>query len=176
MLKRWFHENFLSMIVFSSTLSNAQCGKTRNSLPCKFFPSNQFIVKFFSKTLLWRNFCEKNRGSKIPTVWKTQCGKTRNSLPCHANFFPSNQFIVMFFSKTLLWRNFCEKTVGQWNSEYSVISTRLCNNFLYEINFWWISGFSTLCYTLWKLRKFTAMPQFFRKYSVKLTFYQRTLL
>ena len=24
-----------------------------------FFPSNQFIVKFFSKTLIWQNFCGK---------------------------------------------------------------------------------------------------------------------
>ena len=36
-----------------------QCGKSRNSLPCKFFSSNQFIVKFFNKTSIWRNFCEK---------------------------------------------------------------------------------------------------------------------
>ena len=72
----------------------AQCGKTSNSLPLTFFPSNQFIVKFFSKTLIWRNFC----------------GKTRNSLPC--KFFSSNQFIVKFLSKTLIWRNFGEKTVA----------------------------------------------------------------
>ena len=36
-----------------------QCGKTRNSLPCKFFLSIKFVVKFYSKTLIWRNFCEK---------------------------------------------------------------------------------------------------------------------
>ena len=41
--------------------SFSQCGKTRNSLPChaNFFSSNQFIVKFFSETLLSRNFSEK---------------------------------------------------------------------------------------------------------------------
>ena len=30
-----------------------------------FFPSNQFIVKFFSKTLIWRNFCEKTVALKF---------------------------------------------------------------------------------------------------------------
>ena len=37
----------------------AQCAKTRNSLTCRFFSSNQFRVKFFSKKLLSRNFCGK---------------------------------------------------------------------------------------------------------------------
>ena len=31
----------------------------------KFFPSNQFIVKFFSKMLIWRNFCEKTVAVKF---------------------------------------------------------------------------------------------------------------
>ena len=44
-------------LVFS-TLCSTQCGKTKNSLPHNFFPSNQFIVNFFSKTLIRRNFCE----------------------------------------------------------------------------------------------------------------------
>ena len=30
-----------------------------------FFPSNQFIAKFFSKTLIWRNFCEKTMAVKF---------------------------------------------------------------------------------------------------------------
>ena len=38
---------------------HSQCGKTRNSLPHKYFTSNQLTVKFFSKTLIWRIFCEK---------------------------------------------------------------------------------------------------------------------
>ena len=49
-----------------------QCGKTRNSLPCKFFSSNQFRVKFFSKKLLSRNFCEIIVAVKLRnfhTVW-----------------------------------------------------------------------------------------------------------
>ena len=41
--------------------------KTRNSLPSKhfFFSSNQFIEKFFCKTLIWRNFCEKTLAIKF---------------------------------------------------------------------------------------------------------------
>ena len=30
-----------------------------------FFPSNQFVVKFVSKTLIWRNFCEKTVAVKL---------------------------------------------------------------------------------------------------------------
>ena len=52
----------------------AQCGKTSNSLPLTFFPSNQFIVKFLSKTLIWRNFCEK--------TWQQ---KSENSTVCYGN-------------------------------------------------------------------------------------------
>ena len=48
-----------------NTVFAAHYGKTRNSLPCNFFPSNQFVVKFFSKTLIWRNFCEKTVAMKF---------------------------------------------------------------------------------------------------------------
>ena len=54
-MKMWFHGIFANYCI----IAFPQCGKTRNSLPRNFFPSNQFIVKFFSKTLIWRNFCEK---------------------------------------------------------------------------------------------------------------------
>ena len=33
-----------------------------------FFPWNQFIVKLFSKTLLWRNFCEKTMAAKFQNL------------------------------------------------------------------------------------------------------------
>ena len=49
------------------TVQHSQCGKTRNSLPHNFFSSNQFTVKFFSKTHadLTENL-RKQCGSKIP--------------------------------------------------------------------------------------------------------------
>ena len=52
---------------------HSQCGKTKNSLSRKFFPSNQFAVKFFSKTLIWRKFCEKTLTVKflISTLWSS---------------------------------------------------------------------------------------------------------
>ena len=65
LLKGWFHEFFSfgnkqrESDEKLSYISTAQCGKTQNSLPHIFFPSNQFIAEFFSKTLIWRNFCEK---------------------------------------------------------------------------------------------------------------------
>ena len=45
-----------------------QCGKTRNSLPCKFFS----VKSIYSKTLSLRNFCEKTwqQNPEISTVWK----------------------------------------------------------------------------------------------------------
>ena len=51
-----------------------QCGKTRNSLTYKFFSSNQFRLKLFSKKLLSRKFCEKTVAVKFcnfHTVFKT---------------------------------------------------------------------------------------------------------
>ena len=47
---------------------HTQYGKTRNSLPAmpsKFFSSNQLRVKFFSKKLISRNFCEKMMAVKF---------------------------------------------------------------------------------------------------------------
>ena len=48
--------------------NTSQCGKTRNSLPRKFFPSNQFIVKLSSlssETLISQNFCLKTVAVKF---------------------------------------------------------------------------------------------------------------
>ena len=52
-------------------LSYIQCGKMKNSLPCHaiFFPSNQFVVKFFCKIIIWRKFCESEL---CHTVWKNE--------------------------------------------------------------------------------------------------------
>ena len=55
--------NFCQKLQFSTLLV---CGKPRNSLPCKVFPSNQFIARFFSKTSIWRNFCGKTMVVKFP--------------------------------------------------------------------------------------------------------------
>ena len=68
-----------------------ECGKTRNSLPRKFFSSNQLTAKFYSKTLIWRKFCEKTVTVKFRNF---HCGKNATSL-----------------AKELLSRNFCEKSV-----------------------------------------------------------------
>ena len=52
----WFDE------IFFGERGVLQCHSVeKREIHChaNFFPSNQFIVKFFSKTLIWRNFCEK---------------------------------------------------------------------------------------------------------------------
>ena len=47
-------------------LYSVQCGKMRNSLPRKFFSSNQSTVKLFSiKTLIWRKFLQKSVAVKF---------------------------------------------------------------------------------------------------------------
>ena len=102
--KSWFNEIFFQweeIIHFSTLCTAAHCvteiynfykswknkGQVRPLLNKFFFskigrtrclfPSNQFIVKFFSKTLIWRNFCEKivavkfrNFHSTVRTLWK----------------------------------------------------------------------------------------------------------
>ena len=60
--KELIWRNIFSVRVNFSTFP--QCGKTRNSLPVNFFYVKSIYVKFVSKTLIWRNFCEK----KISTV------------------------------------------------------------------------------------------------------------
>ena len=70
--------------------------KTRNSLLRKFFPVKSIVIdKFFSKTLIWRKFCER-----------TEAAKFRN--------FHNVQFFSDFFRflvKTLFSRNFCQNNV-----------------------------------------------------------------
>ena len=76
---------------------HSQCGKTKNSLSRKFFPSNQFAVKFFSKTLIWRKFCEKtltvkfrNFHTEIFKLECTQCWNCGVLLSQERNFMKTN--------------------------------------------------------------------------------------
>ena len=98
---------------------HCECGKKRNSLPRKFFSSNQLTVKFFSKTLIWRkifeksltvklrNFSATNQFSRKSSV-KVTFGKARNSLS--PNFFLREiSSFVTSLVKTLLSRNFCQR-------------------------------------------------------------------
>ena len=57
--KIWFEYNFLMCCVENSV--------EKREIHChaNLFPSNQFIVKLFSKTLIWRNFCEKTVAVKF---------------------------------------------------------------------------------------------------------------
>ena len=53
---------FESSFLINTWVTCSQCGKTKKKklLPRKFFfPSKQFRVNFFSKKLIWRNFCEE---------------------------------------------------------------------------------------------------------------------
>ena len=55
----------------------------------KFFPWNQFTVKFFSKTLIWRNFCEKNVAVKFQNFHSVHCVSIISTLwhvPVHSKF------------------------------------------------------------------------------------------
>ena len=44
---------------------NSHCGKTRDSLQRKIFPSNWFRLKFFSENVNFTEFLRQNHGSKI---------------------------------------------------------------------------------------------------------------
>ena len=87
----------------------------------KFFPSNQFIVKFFSKTLICRNICQKTVAVKLRnfnsvngTVWKNEKKNTLTETK-----ISSNQLFSNFFSKTVTFTNFflkkCEMRVNLCN-------------------------------------------------------------
>ena len=64
-LLRCFHGNFHYFCEKKAILWSHSVEK-RNLLPCNFFPSNQFILKFLCKTLIWLNFCEKTGAVKFP--------------------------------------------------------------------------------------------------------------
>ena len=72
-LKSWFDEIFFQwdqIFHFSTVHCVSQCGKMRNSLPRKFFSSNQFTAKFCSKTLISRkirteHFCSLKKSWSV---------------------------------------------------------------------------------------------------------------
>ena len=59
--KELISQNFFSKIVFYIAVETREI-----HIPCKFFFVKSIYSTFFSKTLIWRKFCEKNRGSEIP--------------------------------------------------------------------------------------------------------------
>ena len=119
-----FSRNILHRVYYATAMLRfTQCGKTRNSLPRNFFPSNQFIAKFFSKTLISRNFYEKtvavkfrNFISVMGTVWK----KEKFSL---TKFFREIISLVSTLAKikTLVSRIFCQKCVKVNSSDFHTV-------------------------------------------------------
>ena len=54
--KNFVKANKLQRVDFTKYFLVDGCGKTRNSLPLKFFSSNQFSVRFFSKNVNFTEF------------------------------------------------------------------------------------------------------------------------
>ena len=92
---------------------NAQCGKTRNSLHASqiFFPSNQFVIKFFSKMLIWRNFCDKTVAAKFRNFHSVHCAVGDLKISFFTKFLLISTLHCALQCKraTTLWilRNFC---------------------------------------------------------------------
>ena len=84
-----------------------QCGKSRNSLPSKFFS----VKSTYSKTLIWRNICEKTMAVKVRNFHSVR--NTLRKIHFHQHFFfrQSNQLFPVFLVNELLSRNFCQKSV-----------------------------------------------------------------
>ena len=57
-----------------------------------FFPLNQFIVKFFSKTLIWRNFCERS-------VYKFRNFHSCCAVLCDTTVWKFRKFSLTLFSQ-----------------------------------------------------------------------------
>ena len=64
----------------------------------QFFPSNQFIVKFFSKTLIWRNFCEKTVAVKFRNFHsvRAHCRSHTQYINYGGEKFRESIFVVLF--------------------------------------------------------------------------------
>ena len=99
LLYNWFHEIFLKW--YKNFTNSTLCIVEKRESHChaNIFPSNQFVVKFFSKTLIWRNFCEKTMAwqgnSEIST--KLQCFKSRDD-----NFLSNQPIFQTHFSMLLV--------------------------------------------------------------------------
>ena len=124
LISRNFCRKVMSVVALCTT---TQCGKTRNSLPCKFFPSNQFIVKFFSKTLIWRNFCEKTVAVKFRNFHSVNSVHTYRKIK---NLLSLKKYFVKaplhnFFSRNVSFTKFLPKVCeSKFCNFYTVISTQ----------------------------------------------------
>ena len=85
--KRWFHGIFVKNRV-SKIISYPRHSVEKWEIHChaNFFTSNQFIVKFFSKTLIWRNFCDKTVAVKFQNFPQYE-GKIRENEQQNFCFF-----------------------------------------------------------------------------------------
>ena len=84
-----------------------------------FFRQTKIIVNFFSKTLIWRNFCGKTVAVKF---------RNFHSVCVVAwNIFPEINFQHDLLVKKLFSRNFCEKSNGDCSLK-NMISRKSCWN------------------------------------------------
>ena len=92
-----------------------------------FFPSNHSIVKFFSKMLIWRNFCEKTLAVKFCDFHSVVCRRCASILHCEKKRFVKSNFMK---SKSWFDAKFVEKRV-----ENTVSSCRNFTAIIYSQNF-----------------------------------------
>ena len=59
------HERHPEFYVKLFAAAARETGEFSNHCHTNYFPSNQFIVKFFSKRFIWRNFCDKIVAAKF---------------------------------------------------------------------------------------------------------------
>ena len=69
-------------------------------MPRIFFSSNQFMAKFFSKTLIWRNFCGKTVAVKF---------RNFHSVCRRLKYISWNQFSTWFISQKVVFTKFLRK-------------------------------------------------------------------
>ena len=88
---------FIENVVFTKFLPKECESKS-------FFPSNQFLVKLFSKTLIWWNCWVNTVAWQRHTVYVE-----KREILSHWKFFSSNQLFNNFFSKTIAFKKFLWK-------------------------------------------------------------------
>ena len=90
-------------MLWFSVWINATHSVEKRKIHChtNFFPSNQFIVKLFSKRLIWRNFCENIVAENFHN-FHCVCYKTRSQVERkNLHFFRQNKEVT----KVLISRN-----------------------------------------------------------------------
>ena len=124
-----------------TTVNTVYCGETRNSLPSKFFSSNQFKVRFFSKTLIWRKRVVLN--NKVHISGKILLKQNTSFMKVLNEKVISQNFIICRSQNTHISKSFRQFSMIFWTilgSIRTIRNTRTIRVFCHKLFYIWASS------------------------------------